>query len=80
MVMTTDLTYMTDGMFTRFIADSEAGVSAWNEMASKMNGVAAVLNFEAKSVIAQLRAAGYKVAKAKKCNQSIDSILAELGV
>lgn len=79
----TDLTYINDKMFTRFIAQSDVGEYAWREMAEKMNGVAAVLNFEASRIIAQLRKAGYVVRKAKPVivtNQEIDELLAELGV
>jgi hypothetical protein len=78
----TDLTYTTDGMFTRFFPESTQGEAVWNEMASKMDGVAAVLNFEAKAVIAQMRQAGYKVAKAKpvKLDMSDEELLAALGV
>lgn len=43
--MTTDLSYSSDGMFTRFYANTEAGADAWNQMAAEMDGVAAVLNF-----------------------------------
>jgi len=73
-----DLIYKQDGMFTRFYPETKAGETAWNEMANQMNGVAAVLNFEAKAVIAQLRAAGYRVSKASKLNVSDDELLAQL--
>lgn len=75
-----DITYTQDGMFTRFYPETKDGEVVWNEMANQMGGTAAVLNFEANKVIAQIRAAGYKVAKAKKVTQSIDEILAELDV
>ena len=61
----TDIEYIKDGMFTRFFPNTPAGENAWREMA-KEDGVAAVLNNQAKSVIYQLRKAGYIVAKAKK--------------
>lgn len=74
-----DLTYTADSMFTRFIPQTPEGENAWRQMAEQDgSGVAAVLNFEAKRVIAQLRAAGYTVRKAQKCKQSVDEILAEL--
>lgn len=74
-----DLTYTQCRMFTRFIAQSTAGEDAWREMASKMNGVASVLNFQAKAVISQLRAAGYKVSKAKPVTKKeMNDIYAEL--
>ena len=52
-------------------------------MAEK-TGNGAVLSIHAKNVIAQLRKAGYSVAKAKKAKpvtaQEVDQLLAELGV
>lgn len=74
----TDLEYTADNMFTRFFPNTPAGVDAWNTMAREMDGVATVLNIHSKNVIAQLKAAGYSVSKAKKSNDSIDSILTEL--
>lgn len=76
-----DISYTTDKMFTRFMPESKAGEDVWREMASKMDGAAAVLNFEAKAIIAQMRAAGYKVGKAKpvKMDMSDDELLAALG-
>lgn len=76
---TPDIEYFIDGMFTRFVPNTRAGELAWNEMAKK-EGVAAVLSMHSKSVINQLRNAGYVVAKAKPVKQSIDEILAELEV
>jgi hypothetical protein len=79
--MTHDLTYTTDGLYTRFFPHTKAGEDAWREMA-KADGVAAVLNIHAKAVLQQLRAAGYTVAKAKKAKpvtiQEIDDILNQL--
>ncbi len=80
--MQADITYKNDGMFTRFFPETKAGESVWCEMVEQ-HGVAAVLNFEAQRVIAQIRAAGYKVAKAKKApawTAADDQLLAELGV
>lgn len=74
-----DLEYTQYGMFTRFFPNTPAGEAVWREMA-KQDGVAAVMNFEAKKVIRQIRNAGYSVSKAKKPDMSIDEILAELGV
>lgn len=74
---TPDLEYRNDGMFVRFYANSKDDELAWKEMA-KNDGVAAVLNFEAPRIIAQLRKAGYTVSKAKKDKQSADDILNEL--
>lgn len=80
--MATDLQYTTTGLFTRFIPNSPAGEDAWREMA-KETGNAAVLSIHAANVIAQLRKAGYSVAKAKKApawTSADDQLLAELGV
>lgn len=74
-----DLEYTTNGLFTRFYPNTPAGEDAWREMAME-DGVAAMLSMHVKSVIAQLRGAGYTVARAKKSSQTIDEILAELGV
>lgn len=76
---TADIEYSNHGLFTRFYPNTPAGESVWREMA-KNDGVAAVLSFEAKKVIAQIRAAGYSISKAKKPAQSIDQILTELGI
>ena len=76
----TDLTYSQNEMFTKFFPVTVAGEAAWRTMAqADKDGVAAVLNQHAKSVIAQLRRAGYSVAKAKS-NVSLHDILAELEV
>lgn len=76
--MNADLEYIQIGMFTKFLPVTAAGEDAWREMA-KADVVAAVLNHHAKSVIAQLRKAGYSVAKAKKVTAAdMDSIFAEL--
>ena len=78
----TDLTYITTGLFTRFMPETKAGEAVWNEMA-KDDGCAAVLSIHAKNVICQLRKAGYSVAKAKKApawTSSDDELLAQLGV
>ena len=76
---TTDLEYSNRGMFTHFYPNTTAGEGAWRVMAED-HGNAAVLSIHAKSVIDQLRAAGYTVKKAGKNEQSINEILAELGV
>lgn len=76
--MTADLEYSSDGLFTRFYANTKAGEDAWREMAKRNDGVAAVLNIHAKSVIAHLRRMGYTVSKAAKTTRSIDQILEEL--
>jgi len=75
----TDLIYIKDKMFTKFIANTAEGEYVWREIAAQMcSDVAAVLNVDAKRVIAQIRAAGYTVRKAPKCDMSIDEIYNEL--
>lgn len=73
----TDLTYIRDGLFTRFMPETKAGEDAWRIMA-KADGVAAVLTIHEQSVFKQLRAAGYKIAKAKPVKLSDDDLLNEL--
>lgn len=77
--MTADIEYANHGLFTRFYPVTAAGEDAWREMA-KDDGVAAFLTMHAANVIAQLRKAGYRVAKAKPVKQSADELLAELGI
>ncbi len=77
--MTVDIEYANHGLFTRFYPVTAAGEDAWRVMA-KDDGVAAVLAMHAANVIAQLRKAGYRVAKAKTVKQSTDELLAELRV
>lgn len=74
----TDLTYTTDKMFTTFFAETEQGAEAWNVLASETNGTAKFFKGQTKSVIAQLRKAGYKVSKAKPVTITLDDIFAEL--
>lgn len=77
---TVDLYYTQNEMFTKFVSQTEAGDVAWREMASKdVDNIACVLNIHAKSTIAQLRSAGYVVAKSPRIKPGeIDAILAEL--
>lgn len=74
---TPDLEYTTSGLFTRFMPNTKAGETAWRDMHFQNNG-AGILSIHAANVIAQLRKAGYSVAKAKKPTQSVDDILNEL--
>lgn len=75
--MTPDLEYFTSGLFTRFVPNTPAGEDAWREMA-KDGGCATVLSHHAKAVIAQLRATGYSVAKAKPVVAIFDDELLSL--
>lgn len=73
----TDLEYTQTGAFTRFYPNTPAGRLVWNELA-KNDGVAAVLNFQADSVLRQIRSAGYTVKKAAKVKMTNEEILKEL--
>lgn len=72
-----DISYRDCGFFTRFYPESEAGVLVWNEIA-KTNKNATIPTIHAKSVIKQIRDAGYKVVKFKSNKMSIDKVLKEL--
>lgn len=72
-----DLEFSNNGLFTRFFPNTLEGEVAWKEM-HKTHPEAIVLTIHANSVIAQLRKAGYSVAKQKPCKLSTDQILAEL--
>ena len=71
-----DLTYRTDGMFARFLPSSEAGMVAWREMNATGDDV--VLLVHLKSVIRQLRSAGYNVRRAVDIPTDDDALFAEL--
>lgn len=80
----TDLTYScTDGFWTRFYPETPAGEEAYNVMAAAdPNGVVAFLAPMVPGVLAQLRKAGYSVAKAKPAkpinDADLDAFLASL--
>ena len=77
---TPDITYKDCGLFTAFYAETKEGEEAWRELASVTDGTGKVLTVQAKQFIASLRKAGYTIAKAKKAEQSLDDIFAELEV
>jgi hypothetical protein len=72
-----DISYRDCGMFTSFYPESDAGVIVWNEIA-KTEPNARILSIHAKSVIAQIRHAGYKVSKAKPIKTNISDVFKEL--
>lgn len=74
----TDIQYIDGGMFTTFVPSSKAGQKAWNEMAAQNGNVAKIFSIHSKSVIAQFRAAGYKVSKAKPLKVDADALFDEL--
>ena len=74
----TDMEWHDQGLFTAFIPVSKAGEIAWAAMAKDSGKV---LSLHRQAVIAQLRQAGYSVAKGKPLKlDSIeeDELLAEL--
>lgn len=75
---TPDITYKDCGLFTAFYPETKEGEEAWRELASVTDGTGKVLTIQAKQFIANLRKAGYTVTKAKKAEQNLDDIFAEL--
>jgi hypothetical protein len=79
-----DLTYSApDGIWTRFYPETDAGEDAWHVMADAMpDGVVAFLPAQVPGVLAQLRAAGLTVRKARPHKpmtaDELDGLLAEL--
>lgn len=59
-----DLTYGPAGMFIAFYPETDAGESAWRELAAQSDGTGKFLPMQVNGIISQLRAAGYRVAKA----------------
>lgn len=79
----TDLTYITTGMFTRFIPQTTEGENAWRKMAEALDGDAIVLNNHLKITLHQLRKAGYKVKKSNPkpiTQKEIDDFLNSLAL
>ena len=75
---TPDITYKDLGLFTVFIPETKEGESAWRELASVTDGTGKVLSVQAKQFVASLRKAGYTVTRAKKAEQNLGDIFAEL--
>lgn len=78
-----DLTHSCpDGIWTRFYPETAAGEEAWRSMAAAdPQGVVAFLPAQVPGVVAQLKAAGLKVAKAKPVSAAdLEAILDEIDV
>jgi hypothetical protein len=81
-----DLTYRNDtacGMFIRFLPETKAGERAWRQMVKHDPSHCCVfLAAHLPSITAQLKAAGYTVAKAKRetVTMTDDELLEALGV
>ena len=72
-----DLVYIQNGFYTRFLANTPEGEQAYNEIV-RVTGDNAIRNDHVKAVLKQLRKAGYKVTKAKVSNKSKESVLSEI--
>lgn len=71
----TDITYSNEGLFTCFYAESRDGDALMSQIVAQNEGSNKILSIHAKSVIAQIRKAGYKVKKAKKVTMSDSDLL-----
>lgn len=78
-----DLTYLDTGLFVSFFAETAAGEFAWDELARHSDGSGRFLSSQLPGVLAQLRASGFTVHKAKPRKplspDDLDAMLAELG-
>lgn len=78
-----DVTYTESGLFVAFYADTQAGEEACRELAKHSDGTCKFLAPQRAGIVAQLRAAGYRVAKAKPHKPmaagELDALLEELG-
>ena len=78
-----DITYTEAGLFVAFYAETPAGEEAYREMAKHSEGTCKFLAPQRAGIVAQLRAAGYRVAKAKPhkpmAPDELDRLLEELG-
>lgn len=81
--MKADLTYSSDGIWTRFYPETQAGIDAYNVMAAAdEHGVVAFLPPALPGVLLQLRSAGLSVRKGSAARlEDIDdaALLEELG-
>jgi len=76
--MKPDLTYRTSGLFTTFFAESKPGEDAWRTLAEQTNGTGKIFTIHLKSMLQQLRAAGYKVSKVKASPFTMEEIFSQL--
>ena len=76
-----DFEYTVYDLFTAFYPISNAGYSAFAEIAAKTNGTGKILNCHAEETIAQLTQAGYSVREVVYVNPTSDEqLLAALGI
>ena len=69
-----DLKYKTSGIFTIFYPFTDAGETAWNDLAAQNEGACTIFTAHLKSTLQQLRAAGYTVKKTTKIYDNLDDI------
>lgn len=73
-----DLTYRTDGLFTSFYPETEAGHAAWLQIFNQTDHTGKVFTWQTEDTIRQLRAAGYSVRKAQEVRLSDAELLSVL--
>ena len=73
-----DLYYINNGLFTRFVANTTAGECAYNTIAEVNNGTGSVLSTHLKSILSQLKKAGYIVGKQPKSTLTLNDILGDM--
>ena len=72
--MPADLQYFTDGIFTKFVANTKSGEAAYNELHRVLGDGVALLTAHLKPTLHQLRKAGYSVKKLPKSKMTIKDI------
>ena len=72
-----DLNYKQNGFFTWFLPNTKEGEEAYNEI-HKVTGDGFIRNDHLKSILKQLRDAGYKVTKAKVTKAKKEKVMAEI--
>ena len=75
--MTSDLSYLTTGIFTVILPNTKEGEHVWREIVAQ-EGTHKIFTIHLKAVISQIRKAGYTIVKAKPMKMSDDELLAEL--
>lgn len=81
-----DITYSTTGMFTRFFAESDAGIIAFNDLARQNDGSGTIYTMHLDATLKTMRSAGYRVKKqhlkpmTKLDMAESEDLLLELGI
>ena len=78
--MTSDLTYLTQGLFTTFFPETPAGEDAWRTIATTPGCEGgSVLTIHLVNVIRQIKRAGLTAARARRVSlDEMDAIMNEL--